>query len=103
MKRRRVTRRQKFYTCPALPGLYGNLQNGPGISRKPDLFGESIVLLLLVQDSLLEYDHLGPELGILGGQLLVLGAQVRAHLMGHGPPPPPPLLASETNKQICIL
>jgi hypothetical protein len=63
-----------------------------------DLFGEKVVPLLLVQDAFLEDDNLRAQLGILSGQLLVLQAEVRGCLLGHGgllllPPPP---LHSET-------
>ncbi len=62
-----------------------------------DLFGEEVVPLLLVQDAFLEDDDLRAQLGILGGELLVLEAQIRGRLLGHDGLLllPPPLLHSE--------
>jgi hypothetical protein len=70
-----------------------------------DLFGEEVVPLLLVQDAFLEDNDLRAQLGILSGELLVLEAEVRGRLLGHGGLPllPPPLLHSETENEDSVV
>jgi hypothetical protein len=70
-----------------------------------DLFGEEVVPLLLVQDAFLEDDDLRAQLSILSGELLVLEAEIRGRLLGHGGLLllPPPLLQSETDNEDSVV